>query len=118
MINMQRAMNITVIILCYLPLIYLFSFYSFILRGATKLGYMPGIGAPDPKDLGYTFHRELVSTLLNVAYIGSMVLIGLAVVLFALKRLTVAKIHLILFVAGVVIAFISFFTDSMEWFAD
>ena len=42
-------------------------FYSFAIRAITKLGRIPGYEDPDPKELGFTTHRDGVARISQVS---------------------------------------------------
>jgi hypothetical protein len=116
---MITIVNKIISILCYLPYLYLSLFYTYVLRAVIKLGRLPSYDNPDPKELGFDHHREIIYKTFDY----SVYSIGIGVMLLILLRLAgkldVNKIHLIMFSVGVIAVMLHLFADPFdEWFVD
>jgi hypothetical protein len=116
---MFKKINQALILLGYLPLIYLIVYYAYVLRAIIKIGKIPTYGNPDPKELGFDTHRWLIYFLFDVVVYGVLIYIVLLCVTLYQKKFTVRKIHLYIFIISIFIFFLAIFMDPFdEWFLD
>lgn len=111
--------NRLLLLLCFLPFVHPLIYYSFVVRAIIKIGRIPSWNDPDPKELGFTTHRDLVYNSADIVAYGICVFVLLYFILSWLKKLTVSKMHLKLFLIGISIFIFSLVVDPfMAWFAD
>jgi mannose/fructose/N-acetylgalactosamine-specific phosphotransferase system component IID len=116
---MFRVINKAMTLLCYLPYVYLVLFYSFVVRAIIKIGKIPSYNNPDPKDLKFNVHREVIYKVFDWLVYGLIVFAILFLITIVAKKFTVKKIHLILLIIGVVGILLHLFIDPFDtWFLD
>ncbi len=119
----QRSTTDPVLWACALiPAAGLFAFYSFVARARLALGVWPQPYRPDPKDLGFVLHHELVWLLLGAALL-SPVALGLSLLLrrTALLRGRPVRRALSVFAVGYLLVCFALVKDPgafLEWLAD
>lgn len=114
-----RWINLCIVLLCYLPYVYLITFYSFVIRAVIKLGEVPTYDNPDPKELGFDVHREMVNKTFDWVVYGLILLVILVAIVLISKKFTVKKVHRTIFFAGFIIVILHLFIDPFNvWFLD
>lgn len=112
---MFRVINNTMTLLCYLPIVYLVLYCSFIVRAIIKIGKIPSYNNPDPKDLKFDLHRELIYEFFDWVVYGLILFAVLFLITIIAKKFKVKKVHLIILMIGVFGVFLHLFDT---WFAD
>ncbi|MBD2546711.1 hypothetical protein [Planktothricoides raciborskii] len=106
-----------------MPSIYLVLFYSYVLRARLVLGRWPIPYQPDPRELGFDFHFQLIFfSLLGIA----LSLFAMAVVfilrIFSVKiRKFSYSLAALIYSSSLVLSWISLYADPgdfWEWFMD
>lgn len=116
---MPRVINFLILLLCYIPYLDIFVYYSYVVRAIIKLGRIPSYDNPDPKALGFTIHRYLVYTMSDIVMYGFGAIVLLWLIARGLKQLTLPKIHLKIYLIGIGIFVLYLIADPfMTWFAD
>jgi len=105
-------------ILCYFPWLFIIAFYSFALRAVITLGYIPSYGSPDPKDLDFYLHRNLVYYLF--VFTICELPFALLVVGWFWKKGRWFRINILVFVIAFLLMVYMFFINNnlISWFAD
>ena len=116
---MFNLINVAIKILCYIPFVYLISFYTFVFRSFLKIGRLPSYGNPDPKELGFTLHRAIIYTIFDLVIYGIMIFLVLIAITLITKKFAVKKFHLISFFIGITLIILHLFCDPLDtWFLD
>lgn len=116
---MPRVINFLLLLLCYIPYLDIFVYYSYVIRAIIKLGRIPSYDNPDPKTLGFTIHRDLVYTMGDIVIYGLGAFVLLWLIARTLKQLTLPKIHFKIYLIGIGIFVLYLIADPfMAWFAD
>lgn len=116
---MFKLINRIMILLCYLPYLYLLTYYSYVVRAIIKLRRIPTYDNPDPKELGFSTHRYIIYKLADIVIYGLCLFILLLLITLFLKKFTIRKMHWKLLLIGIIIFILIFFIDPfMVWFAD
>jgi len=116
---MTKISNWLFTILCYLPYLYLTIYYSYILRAIIKIGRIPTYNNPDPKELGFNVHRNIVYKSFDIIVYTFGVFLLLLLAAYFLKKLRVKKIHFRLMCIGIVLFILDLLLNPFnEWFLD
>jgi hypothetical protein len=106
-------------LLCYLPYVYLALFYSFVIRAIIKIGKIPTHNNPDPKDLKFDVHREIIYRAFDWLVYGLILFAVLFLISIIAKKFNVKKTHLVLLIIGVTGILLHLFLDPFDtWFLD
>ncbi|MHC5209910.1 MAG: hypothetical protein ACYTG2_04235 [Planctomycetota bacterium] len=105
-----------------LPCVALATLYGYALRASIVLGHWPQPYRPDPKQLGFTLHHDLVRWLLEAAIFSP---VALAVLLLArglgAGRIRQPSAFVIVFAATYALFWLVFVSDPgrvFEWYAN
>jgi hypothetical protein len=112
---MKKFISYLYYIICTLPFIYIILFYSYVLRAFIKLGYFPEYNNPDPKELGFDIHHDLIYL------IGDIVIYGFLgwLVLSIMNKFKYPRWTFVLYGLGMAFfMYILAIDPFMEWFAD
>jgi len=103
----------------YYPIIFIVLFYSFYIRAINKLGYKPVYNNPDPRELNFEFHRNLVYEVGDQLLI-SIIIYTIALLLFVFKKsfLQIKLVHFIISAMLFLVIFLTIISPIMEWFGD
>src|SRR5688572_22322444 len=110
--------NRIIFFLCYLPYLHLLLYYAFIVRAIIKVGAIPSYGNPDPKELGFTTHRELVYRSADVVAVGICLLLIMYLITYFWDKINVRRVHLRAGLIGAGLFVFTLFGPFAEWFAD
>jgi hypothetical protein len=90
-----------------------------VVRAVVKIGRIPTYNNPDPKDLNFTTHREIIYKVFDWLVYGLIFFVVLFLISISAKKIAVKKIHLILLMIGVVAVLFHLFLDPFDtWFLD
>ncbi len=115
----KLAKNIFLAVI-YLPIINLIVFYTFVIRAIIKLRYCPYYENPDPGELGFKFHYQLIYDIDWIIPL-SMVFLIVSGLYFLIKRkrmFDVKKKHFLLSIGILVVEFLTLTSSLMVWFWD
>ena len=104
-----------------LPVLEVLLFYSFALRARFSLGVWPSYDHPDPKQLGFVVHHDLVTTCLVLLLWSAIPILIIAAVLWlASRRLSwwIVFVPVILSFAGAFALHYFDPGDFLGWFLD
>jgi hypothetical protein len=117
---MYKLARMIFLVVIYLPIIDLAIFYSFVIRAIIKLGYCPSYENPDPGELGFRFHYQLVyDTGWTITL--SIVTLTYSAIFFLIKRKRIFDIgrkHFIIGFGLIVLDFLSLISPLGAWFLD
>ncbi len=112
---MKKLNSLFYYIICYLPWLYLFCFYSFVLRAYFKLGYLPFYNNPDPITLGFSTHMNIIYIIGDACVYASI----MWVIILIVRKLKMPRWSVILYLVGMLLFVYNLLIDPfMEWFAD
>lgn len=111
-------MNLLIKIMSFVPWVYLFAFYSYVVRVAIEVGHMPSYNNPDPSYM-HVSHRNIIMYSFEVSFWGSI--IGVFLLAFFAKKIFAShtRRYALLFVVGVFFLVFNIFIDPLDtWFLD
>jgi formate hydrogenlyase subunit 3/multisubunit Na+/H+ antiporter MnhD subunit len=117
---LRNAFRVLLIITLHYPLVDLLLFYSFVIRAKMTLGRWPMYNYPDPKDLGFDKHHNIVSIFSNLTPWCVLIVLIYGVICMIKRKnvLQINKWNFYLFFIYIAILLWSFTTDSFFWFVD
>lgn len=85
-----------------------------------NLGYMPMYNYPDPSELGYDYHYNLVNNFSNLLPLSFIILMIYGIICLIKKHnvLGIKKWTFYLYFIGILLHIHLLFTDSFYWFID
>jgi hypothetical protein len=116
----MRLLNRSVRALSYVPLLWVAVFVSFVLRAWFALGRLPYPYQPDPKDLGFDFHMQLV----HFGFLATVASILIFLALMLIQRRQSGQfdqVSLRIQLLGILVVGVIVFVDPgrfLEWFMD
>ena len=118
--TIKKALRLLVLVAIYYPLIDLMLFYSFVMRATFALGRFPQYNNPDPKDLGFNIHRDIVMESSNYLPYSFTIVCVYGMICWVLKRntLKIDIIHFYLFIGFVIWWIALIFSEFSGWFVD
>ena len=118
--NIKKALRLLVLAAIYYHLLLILLFYSFVMRATFALGRFPQYNNPDPKELGFNIHYNLVVEAYEILpYSFIVVILYLAIQLITRKNmLKIDRLHFYLFLGCVIWIILLVFTELFGWFGD
>lgn len=106
----------------YIPLFYLLSYFTFIIRARIKIGYYPYYDHPDPKNLNFNLHLGLIWILLFLSILSFPYVYVIIYRIYRFKENTKCDIvNSIIYVISFALIIYNFIYDPFgfnEWFID
>jgi len=98
---------------------YVVFLYAFYFHSAVKLGFFPYYDNPDPKEIGlYEIYEPIINLFGNIWLILFCIWIPLILIYWIIYKKKTDWKPIIISAVSFLIAFLSFFTEVTEWFAD
>lgn len=118
--NTKKVLRLLVLTAIYYPLLNLLLFYSFVLRATFALERLPQYNNPDPKDLGFDIHYNIVMESSNYLPYSFIIVCLYGIICWVLKRniLNINSIHFYLFIGFIVWKMALIFSEFFGWFVD
>jgi hypothetical protein len=116
--KVNKIFNLIILILIGILYLYIFAFYSFVLRAYFTLSRWPSYNNPDPSLFNFELHQELVYLSLNISIISFCLIIILFFVSFLIKTSINRVNWYLILIAICIIIYNIVFDPFMEWFAD
>lgn len=118
--TIKKTLRLLVLTAIYYPLIDLMLFYSFVLRTTIGLGRFPQYNNPDPKELGFDIHYNIVMESSNYLPFSFITVCLYGIICLVLKRniLKVGIIHFYLFIGFIIWWIALIFSELSGWFVD
>jgi len=116
----MRIIKNIVIASLYVQIIPFIALYAFFIRAIIKLGKIPYYNNPDPGELGFKSHYELVHSLSNLIPI-TLIALFVSLVYFVIKRemiFGIDKKHFIVSIVLVAVEVLILTSPLMVWFWD
>src|SRR5690606_2322077 len=117
---MKKIFRLFVLMAIYYHLFLILLFYSFVLRATFVLGRLPQYNNPDPKELGFNIHYNLVTEAYEILpYSFIIVLLYIVIRLIVRKNvLKIDRLHFYLFLGCITWIVLLVFTELFGWFGD
>jgi hypothetical protein len=108
-----------IVLLAYVPSVYLLTFYLLVARVALKTGKFPEYGNPDPKSAGFDTHRVIAYKLFDITIYSVIAVLILFLLNTFVTKVKVRRLHLMVFAVTVAIFCLHIFIDPFfVWSVD
>jgi len=104
----------------YIQLLPLVTLYSFFVRAIITLGRVPSYNNPDPKELGFRYHYQLVYDVsdLTLLSVCALLIAGIYYLIVSKSIFNIRQEHFVISVGLLLIHIVTLFHPIMEWFVD
>lgn len=114
-------MNTMLKIVLIIPILFIAFYVGFIVRAYVELGQLPSPHYPDPKDLGFNIHHNIVWLAFFASWFAIPIgIIGISYLHFK-KELNISRGFMIAFFLSVILFAVILLIDpykQLEWFMD